>query len=183
MKRKEVVTEPHSDSGSSDNLEDIINIDFDFQSLKEIDFHGIKTLLRQSFGDDAECIELSGLADRLIQQDSVGTAVKVDEEDHDPYALVSVINLTANKEQSDVQSLTRYLLEKSRKHSKEHDKFTRLLSSDKQLGIVMNDRLINMPPQIAPPMFRMLLEELKMAVDKVCSSFYNLQNVPVTKLL
>ena len=36
------------------------------------------------------------------------------------------------------------------------------------VGLVLSDRIINMPPAIAPPSYRMLLEEIQWANEDVC---------------
>ena len=47
-------------------------------------------------------------------------------------------------------------------------KFTQLLDQDdgdNVIGWIINERLINMPPQVALPAFRMLMEEVQWAVE------------------
>ncbi|KAH6592801.1 hypothetical protein BASA50_007852 [Batrachochytrium salamandrivorans] len=143
-----------------------IDVDFDFSDPKSIDFHGIKTLLRQTFGDEAEKVDLSSFADLIIEQRSVGSTVKADG-GLDPYALLTVINMTHHSELSCVQLLKEYLLVKSKKVSETHTKLQTLLSSkNAHIGMVFNERLINMPPQLALPMFKMLAEELEWAQEE-----------------
>ena len=37
---------------------------------------------------------------------------------------------------------------------------------DARIGLILTDRLINIPPQVVPPMYRMLLEEISWAVEE-----------------
>lgn len=62
-----------------------------------------------------------------------------------------------------------YVLTKSKQNEKLHAKLRELLSagSKKEVGLILSDRFINMPVETAPPMWRMMLEEVKWAVDEV----------------
>ena len=76
---------------------EIINVDFDFFDPKESDFHSIKTLLRQLFSSDSEFFELSELTELIVNQPSVGTTVKVDGSESDPFAFLTVLNVNEHK--------------------------------------------------------------------------------------
>ena len=41
------------------------------------------------------------------------------------------------------------------------------LSSNNHIGLILSERLVNMPVQIVPPMYRMLTDEIKWAVEEV----------------
>jgi protein BCP1 len=41
-----------------------------------------------------------------------------------------------------------------------------LASSDTQVGLILTERLINMPSEIVPPMYTMLLEEIEWALEE-----------------
>ena len=73
-------------------------MDFDFFDPKpDVDFHGLKTLLRQLFDNDAQLIDLSGLANLILAQPTLGSTVKVDSNETDPYAFLTVLNLKQHK--------------------------------------------------------------------------------------
>lgn len=75
----------------------MINADFDFFDPAEIDFHGLKNLTRQLFDADAELINTSELVDLIVSQPLVGSTVKVDGKESDPFAFMTVLNLQAHK--------------------------------------------------------------------------------------
>ena len=52
-------------------------------------------MLSQLFGTDAEDVPLGSVMDALIAQQEVGTVVKVDDDTSDPYALISILDLSA----------------------------------------------------------------------------------------
>ena len=77
-------------------------MDFDFFDPKEIDYHGLKALLGQTFGstnndsDVHQSINMADLANLIISQPHVGSTVKAEGE-LDPYAIVTVLNLSHHK--------------------------------------------------------------------------------------
>jgi protein BCP1 len=93
-------SEDYSDTGSmgspkksdDEELNETVDVDFEFCEPVEIHFHGIKTLLRQTFSTDFEMVDLSALSDFIIKQSKVGSVVKVDDSD-DPYALTTCISM------------------------------------------------------------------------------------------
>lgn len=63
-----------------------------------------------------------------------------------------------------IKGLTDYLQKKTSPTATE---ISILLSSpDVQVGLILTERLINMPPEIVPPMYTMLLEEIDWAVEE-----------------
>ena len=68
-----------------------------FDPQPENDFHGIKTLLRQLFDGDAASFDLSALTDLILAQPLLGSTVKVDGNETDPWAFLTVLNLHEHK--------------------------------------------------------------------------------------
>ncbi|ORE18765.1 hypothetical protein BCV71DRAFT_178879 [Rhizopus microsporus] len=151
LKRSHKQTEEEEEQDSDDGLQEVVDVDFDFYNPDEIDFHALKKLLTQLFSSDAELINLSDLADILIEENHVGTTVKVDDQKSDPYAILSVINLQQQK--------------CPKKNGPLHQAVSEILNH-KQVGWVVSERFINMPVEIMPPMYAMLQEETKKAVQQ-----------------
>jgi protein BCP1 len=77
---------------------DILDVEFEwFDPQPEVDFHGIKTLLRQLFDVDSQLLDMSALVDLILAQPLLGSTVKVDGNETDPYAFLSVVNLNEHK--------------------------------------------------------------------------------------
>jgi protein BCP1 len=77
---------------------DMLNVDFEwFDPQPAVDFHGLKILLRQLFDTDAQLFDLSALTDLILAQPLLGSTVKVDGNESDPYAFLSVLNLQEHK--------------------------------------------------------------------------------------
>jgi protein BCP1 len=85
-------TDPAAGDSSDEDI-DMVNVDFEWFDPQEIDFHGIKHLIRQLFDVDAQDLDLSGLADMILAQPLLGSTVKTDGKDSDPYAFLTVLNL------------------------------------------------------------------------------------------
>lgn len=76
----------------------MVNVDFEwFDPQPAVDFHGLKNLLRQLFDNDAQIFDMSALADLILSQPLLGSTVKVDGNESDPYAFLSVVNLQEHK--------------------------------------------------------------------------------------
>ncbi len=72
----------------------MLNVEFEwFDPQPAYDFHGIKTLLQQLFDVDAQLFNLSALTDLILAQPLLGSTVKVDGNETDAYAFLSLINL------------------------------------------------------------------------------------------
>lgn len=156
----------------SQEMEEVVNVDFDYFDLNpEVDFHATKTFLRQLFGDDATKFDVSSLADLILLGNSVGTTIKTDGETSDPFALLSVINLTENLAKPSVKAVVDYILEKLKGQREFNLVLLKLLSAQKstkgqlKVGLIVSERMINMPVEVVPPMYKMLWDEMAKADD------------------
>ncbi|KAF8329093.1 p21-C-terminal region-binding protein-domain-containing protein [Cantharellus anzutake] len=133
-------------------------------------------MLTQLFQSDSELVNVHDLAHLIVSQELPGTTVKTDGIDGDPYAFLTVVNLNACWDHPAISALSNYLLAKC-----EDD--TTLLqilrpsrdpSSTSHIGLILSERLINMPIQVVPPLYRMLRDEMKTAIreDKPCLFSY-----------
>ena len=76
----------------------MVDLDFEwFDPQPEHDYHGLKTLLRQLLDDDAQLFELGALADLILSQPLLGSTVKLDGNETDPYAFLTVLNLREHR--------------------------------------------------------------------------------------
>ena len=121
-----------------------------------MDFHGLKTLLRQLFDVDAELFDLSALADLILAQPLLGTTVKCDGKESDPYAFLTVLNLREHAEKPVIKTLIEYIGKQSVGDVKE-------VLQGSTVGLILTERLVNVPIEVIPPMYKMLLEEITWA--------------------
>ncbi|GAA5888896.1 hypothetical protein JCM16303_002183 [Sporobolomyces ruberrimus] len=165
---------------------EMLDVSFSFFDPQPQDYHSIKLLLSQLFQGDASVLDLGGVTDLVLEQKLVGSTVKTDsgegESDDqasqgDPYAVLTVLNLNVHKDKPCIAQLVKYLLSKIPSTSPLHSKLSTLVanpaasasdstaSNPRHVGLVLNERLVNMPVQVVPPMFRMLEEELQWALE------------------
>ena len=146
----------------------MLDVDFEFfDPQAEFDFHGIKTLLQQLFDVDSTLFNISELADLILAQPLLGSTVKVDGNETDAYGFLSVINLQQHVDKPFVAKITEYLRGKANS-TPQLQPLAVLLSqtSIPPIGLILTERLINVPSETAPPMYKMLLEEIQWALDE-----------------
>jgi protein BCP1 len=95
-----------------------------------------------------------------------------DDEDDDPnvvFGVTTVINLTSRKESEFVQNVKSIILERAEKSSTDATlKMLRdiLTNDERTTGLLVNERYINIPPQISVPMLENLCKEINRANEK-----------------
>lgn len=147
---------------------DTVEVEFEwFDPQPEHDFHGLKALLRQLFDVDAQLFDLSALTDLVLSQPLLGSTVKIDGNETDPYAFLTVLNLQTHREKPVIRALRTYLHSMCAA-SPTCSQLSQLLSPDSsaQVGLILTERMINVPAHVAPPMYTMLLEEISWALEE-----------------
>ncbi|XP_046993401.1 protein BCCIP homolog [Schistocerca americana] len=155
-----------------------IQVDFEGRNPTDSDFHGIKQLLQQLFLKAH--VNLSELTDLIVSQNYVGSVVKQSEVDEDSddddgddgndvFGITTVINLTDKQERECVQQLRSLLLELSREHATDSaaTQISSLIADDtRPIGLLINERFVNIPAQISVPLLENLSKEIKRAKEK-----------------
>lgn len=154
-----------------------IQVDFEGRNPQDPDFDGIKTLLQQLFLKAH--LDLGGLTDLIISQNYVGSVVKQstndeeddDEEDdvNDVFGITTVVNISDRQNQPCVKQLRDLLKQLSEEHATDatNTLIRNVLENDAApLGLLINERFVNIPPQICVPLFENLISEMKRAGDK-----------------
>ncbi|KAF5278397.1 hypothetical protein FQA39_LY05886 [Lamprigera yunnana] len=171
QKKRAMTMESGTDSFSMDEE---IQADFEGRNLEEQDFNGIRQLLRQLFLK--EHVDVSKISDMLIAQEGIGSVLKQswnedeedDEEDDtltealDVFGVTSVLNLSSNRDTGVIQQLFE-LMQRITKDNVEDtttNKINDILNNANRLGLLINERFVNLPPKISDPLFTSLLEEL-----------------------
>lgn len=145
----------------------MVNVDFEwFNFDPEIDFHGVKGLLRQLFDVDSTLFDMSALTDIILENQTIGSTVKVDSKANDAYAFLTALNLREHKDKKPVSDLINYLSTKATQSGSEDlAKTIPKVLAEGHVGLVLGERLINMPAEISPPMYSMLIDEVEAAVE------------------
>ncbi|KAG5982887.1 Mss4p nuclear export [Claviceps pusilla] len=143
----------------------MLDVEFEwFNFDPTIDFHGVKSLLRQLFDVDAGLFNMSALADLILSQPTIGSTVKVDGKEYDAFVMLTVLNTFVHRDKEPIQEMVKYLTEKAKTNAS-LAAIPDILNSDKHVGLVLSERLINIPTEIAPPLFSMLVDEIEAAVE------------------
>merc|ERR1719510_2904470 len=125
------------DEGVIGEGEQEIQVEFEARTPEERDLPGIISLLRQCFRGSDE-IDVSALARFVMKQRSVGSVVT---------------QSPVTDDDDDDEELGGQL--------------SRLLSSsDIDIGLIISERIINMPPQISVPLYQTLSNEVRKARAK-----------------
>ncbi|XP_052772536.1 protein BCCIP homolog isoform X2 [Mya arenaria] len=171
--------EEDDDESEDEAMDQEVQLDFEARVPEDSDFNGMRTLLQQVFLKAN--VNMSQLTDTIISQNYIGSVIKqpynseVDDDDDDDddcddsvLALTTVINLTERKELECVKEFKSMVLEKCRQcAAKDADRLDKLLSDpDHQVGYLISERFLNLPPTLTVPLFESLMKEMQKACDK-----------------
>jgi hypothetical protein len=151
--------DPEDDEFSSDSGSDVdeINVSFDFVDPVEADFHGIKLFLVNLL--DGNNFDSSGLVDLMLEQaGEVGTVIKVVGED-EVYGFMSVVDMRTSSSTLCLKEIGDFILKKC--PPSQHDAFARVLRG--KTGLIVCERMINVPPELAVPLLDAFCSELQQA--------------------
>eukprot|EP00250_Pteridium_aquilinum_P019415 c24424_g1_i1 orf=509-1402(+) len=152
-------SEDLKDSEDDSDSQDIVNVDFEFFDPKEEDFHGVKALLRSYLDDTAW--DISGFVDIILGQSSVGTVIKTGE-DESPIGVITALNLGRYKDKSCMQAVFNFLKINVSDATELEAIFDK---HPNEVGLLVSERLINIPGELAPPLFKGLLDEISWATE------------------
>uniref|UniRef100_A0A2I3LEF4 BRCA2 and CDKN1A-interacting protein n=1 Tax=Papio anubis TaxID=9555 RepID=A0A2I3LEF4_PAPAN len=176
-----------SDEGEDEEdnvIDEEVNIEFEAYSLSDNDYDGIKKLLQQLFLKAP--VNTAELTDLLIQQNHIGSVIKQtdvsedsddDVDEDEVFGFISLLNLTERKGTQCAEQIQELILSFCEKNCEKSmveqlDKF--LNDTTKPVGLLLSERFINIPPQIALPMYQQLQKELAEAhrTNKPCGKCY-----------
>ncbi|XP_013862499.1 protein BCCIP homolog [Austrofundulus limnaeus] len=172
----EETPEDDDDSGeddsdaSDDQINEEVVVDFEAHTISDNDFNGIKKLLQQLFLKAH--VNTSEMTDIIIQQNHIGSVIKQAEvpedsdDDEDPdevFGFITMLNLTERKGVQCVEEVKELIVdqcEKNAPHSVTEQLQQILNDTTKPVGLLLSERFINVPPQIALPLHKQLQKEL-----------------------
>lgn len=155
-----------------------VQVDFETRSPEDCDSHGLKQLLRQLFLKSN--VDLEALAQIIISQNYVGSVVKQclddgqDDDDDDDgsdgvFGITTVINITKRKEEPCIKQVRQLLTTLANDNADDRVKalVNKILSDDaNHVGLIINERILNIPAAISVPLFTSLQNELDKALKK-----------------
>ncbi|KAM2658451.1 hypothetical protein EV2_021159 [Malus domestica] len=164
IKRPSEIKKEQSTSSDEEEFDGTVQADFAFFDPKPDDFHGVKTLL-QTYLDDKEW-DLSGFADLILEQTTVGTVVKIeDDEDNGIFALATALNLERYKGHKCITEVKEFLLKVCQEKDVKDDLRSLLGKEAKSVGLLVSQRVTNLPLQLLPPLYDALFDEVSWATE------------------
>ena len=156
-----------------------VNVDFEFHDLGEDDYHFVKRFL-SSYLDGLPCTELS---DFFVKEESVGTAIRVDEA---CFGFISLVNLhhPRTKDMKCLKAMKDFILRSVQGNKEKHAALADLLNNQKvsdlfsssssssssssekpTVSLIFNERVVNCPEQLALPLHENFWDEINYAVE------------------
>lgn len=154
--------EDESDVDGEDDDDTFIDVEIEFVTPKEEHFLNLKSYLT-AYCDRSQ-YNVSELVDMILKQDDVGSVIasRVSaEEEEDPLGVMTVISLDKAKEFKCLQEIKAHIVKKA---PKEEAKLVRDALNAKKTGLILSERLVNVPQDIGGPLIKQLFDEIKWAV-------------------
>lgn len=150
-----------SDKTSQSDDQNVVYADFEFFDPKQDDFHGLKSLLT-TYCDGKEW-DLSGFIDIILAQTTVGTVIKTDGDCL--FGVITAINLARYKDQCCIMELRNFLLDKSFEKAEAVQLKTLWEKHPHDVGLLVCERVVNLPFELIPPLYDGLFDEVSWAVE------------------
>jgi len=170
-----------------------VKVEFELVSPSEPYFHIVKTLLNQYLdGVEQEHLDLSGMADNIVERASIGSVIASSLGDEDPelnpkyaklsdeefdkialkynatrdvYGVTTLLSLTWSKNKLPyLTSIYEYITNKAEVYCDKAAELKQLLKN-KNVALLVNERLVNMPALLIPPLHEQLPGDLEFTVE------------------
>lgn len=127
------------------------------------DYHTIKNFMSHAFGQNyASLVEVGQIAAHITEflSEDVGTTIKTEGQESDPFGFTTIMPLTQN---DDVAS--KMLKKFYKKTCPEKDRIDELFKT-KKVATVFMERFVNLPADVAAPVYKQLLDDYNHAVKE-----------------
>jgi len=168
-KNKDVGNEDEDDDDEQIGSEVLINVDFSFKDPHEIDFKSVRRLLtnyvpaplaaeQASSTLEASIFDSSGMSECIVAQRVLGTMIKIDD-DLDVYSFATILPVSRYRESLWMSSVKSFVLG----HCKDAKKKKQLsdLFAGSSLGLLVNERMLNVPAELSPILIENLERDLQ----------------------
>lgn len=157
--------EAAAEAGSGKDKE-LIDVSFTFVDPRDVHFKSVRLLLREH-ALVAQDLDASDMAEAVVAQKCVGTMVAVEGEEDDAYAFGTVLPLDQLKDRRFWSQFASALAAKCPPPVKDALQAVLAGTQRSRTGLLLNQRMINMPPQISPPLLNSLVADIRWARDEV----------------
>jgi len=171
-------------------------VDFEYVAPSEVYFHIVKTMIGMYLdGPQQDQLNLSAMSDHILERASIGSVIVSTLGDQDPernpayanlndeefdkiarklnatrevYGFLTILSLTWSKSKLDwLNHILKYVMLKGEQNldSNSFKSFKRILET-KNVGLLVNERLINMPPTIVPALHEQIPDDLEFTKEQ-----------------
>ena len=154
--------EDESDVDGEEDDDEFIDVEIEFVTPREEHFINLKSYLT-SYCDGSQ-YNVSELVDMILKQDNVGSVIasRVSaEEEEDPLGVLTVVSLDKAKEFKCLAEIKAHIAKKA---PKEEAKLVRDALNANKTGLILSERLVNVPQDVGGPLVKQLFDEIKWAV-------------------
>eukprot|EP00455_Lapot_gusevi_P018379 TRINITY_DN20028_c0_g1_i4.p1 TRINITY_DN20028_c0_g1~~TRINITY_DN20028_c0_g1_i4.p1 ORF type:complete len:235 (+),score=46.74 TRINITY_DN20028_c0_g1_i4:78-707(+) len=104
------------------------------------------------------------MAQLVANQVSVGTTIKCSADEY-PLSFISALNMHQHKDTECMKQCREYITKRCKDESTKQALRDLLQDSSKPLGLILHDRLINMPIELVPMLHQALVDDIDWAVQ------------------
>ena len=141
--------------------DEIENVEFNFSNILENDYHSLNSLLQPNF--QFEKINVGNLSDFLISQhEDVGTTIRAGDLVFGVFSYVSLTHNLQKKEHSPFfdDFLNFLKLKLNSADEKNKSKIMEILQKNFNLGLIISERVVNLPEETVPPALGLATKEI-----------------------
>jgi hypothetical protein len=170
------VPKPAKPSADEEDVgEEGMDASFGFFDPNPEDFHAFKSFVRH-VTDDAD-FDVSGFSDIIAQQAAVGTTVKNDDAAGGPLGFITVLSLAEHADAQSIKQLKSFVLDNAGS-DEARARLGKLLSSSKT-GLLVQDRVMNLPLEVVPVFYSEILKDLEYVRSETDGAQGDFDNVVV----
>jgi len=145
------------DEDDPDNYSEV-QVDFNVEFPKEADFHGVKNFMKSYIPSNV--FNSSELADIIVGQTKIGHMIKV-EGNPELFGFFTTVNMHEHRNKQCIQQIKEFVLSKA---GNDTERVNTILDSE-GTGILISERLLNIPFQVILPVYRALFANMEAMVE------------------
>ncbi len=141
--------------------DEIENVEFNFSNILESDYHSLKSLIQPNF--QFENINVGDLSDFLISQhEDVGTTIRAGDMVFGVFSYVPLSQQIQKKQHSSFfDEFFNFLKLKANKADEKNKvKIMEILQKNYNLGLIISERVVNLPEETVPPALGLATKEI-----------------------
>ena len=141
--------------------DEIENVEFNFSNILESDYHSLKSLIQPNF--QFENINVGDLSDFLISQhEDVGTTIRAGDMVFGIFSYVPLSQQIQKKQHSSFfDEFFNFLKLKANKADEKNKvKIMEILQKNYNLGLIISERVVNLPEETVPPALGLATKEI-----------------------